>query len=353
MIRPTITAGMGMALRHCRCRYLLAFLIGVCALAGAPASAQPTAAEFDSYRARIDAAVKAVGDHPRFGALSLKKREQIAEFVSGNLLFTLLHELGHAAINQFHLPVLGREEDAADSFAATRLIRVGSSFSDQVVAGAAQSWFLMDRRDRKEGDTVPYYDEHGLDQQRAYQILCFVVGSDASKFKKLADETKLPDDRRDSCAIDFRTAVNSWNALLEPHRRAPDQPPTEVKVVYGEAEGRLALTAEISRAINLLENVAHYTSNGLAWPAPFTLEMRTCGSPNASWVPAELKLTLCYELGPDLADLYRTFGDVQAKTAAKEYRGRVKCAAGIVTPALRTLQACRRSNPSTPGKKHR
>jgi Putative metallopeptidase len=352
MIRPTTTAG-GRVLPRFRCSYLLSALLAVCALAVAPASAQPTAAEFDSYRARIDAAVKAVGDHPRFRTLSLKKREQIAEFVSGNLLFTLLHELGHAAINQFNLPVLGREEDAADSFAATRLIRVGSSFSDQVVAGAAQSWFLMDRRDRKEGDTVPYYDEHGPDQQRAYQIVCFVVGSNASKFKKLADETKLPDDRRDSCADDFRTAAKSWDALLDAHRRAPDQPPTEVKVVYGEAEGRLALTAEISRAINLLENVAHYTSNRLAWPAPFTLEMRTCGSPNAAWVPSELKLTLCYELGPDLADLYRTFGDAQPKTAAKENQGRLKCAAGIVTPAQRTLQACRRSNPSAPGKKHR
>jgi hypothetical protein len=170
MIRLTTAARMGVALRRCRRCYLLPALFGVCALAIAPASAQPTAAEFQSYRARIDAAVRAVGDHPRLQALPPKKREELAEFVSGNLLFTLLHEMAHAAINQFDLPVLGKEEDAADSFAATRLIRIGSEFSDQVVASAAKSWFLMDRRDRKEGETVPYYDEHGLDQQRAYQI---------------------------------------------------------------------------------------------------------------------------------------------------------------------------------------
>jgi hypothetical protein len=342
-----------MALRRCRRDYLLPVLVGVCALAVAPASAQPTAAEFESYRAGIDAAVRAVGDHPRFRRVSLKKREELAEFVSGNFLFTLLHELGHAAVDQFNLPVLGKEEDAADSFAATRLIRIRSEFSDQVVASAAKAWFLMDRRDRKEGETVPYYDEHGLDQQRAYQIVCFVVGSDASKFKKLADETKLPDDRRESCANDFRTAAKSWEVLLTPHRRAPDRPPTRIDVVYREAEGRLALTAQISRAFNLLENVAHHASDLLAWPAPFTMEMRTCGSPNAAWVPSELKLTLCYELGPDLADLYRTFGDAQTKSAAKENRGRVKCAAGIVTRALRTSPACRRSNPSAPGTKRR
>jgi len=347
-------AGMGMALRRCKRSCLLLVLAGVCApLAIAPAWAQPTPAEFEGFRARIDAAVRAVGDHPRLRTLSPQKRREIAEFVSGNLLFTLLHELGHAAINQFDLPVLGKEEDAADSFASTRLIRVESEFSDQVVASAAQSLFLTDRRDRQEGETVPYYDEHGLDQQRAYQIVCFVVGSNESKFKKLADDTKLPDDRRASCVSEFSAAAKSWDSVLKPHVRAPDQPRTRIDVVYGEAEGRLALTAQISRAVNLLETVAHHSSNLLAWPAPFTIEMRTCGSPNAAWVPSELKLTLCYELGPDLADLYRTFADAQPKSAARENHGRLKCTGATVTRALRTSRACRRSNPSAPGTKHR
>jgi hypothetical protein len=35
------------------------------------------------------------------------------EFVAGNMLFVLLHELGHAAITEMGLPVLGRMEDAA------------------------------------------------------------------------------------------------------------------------------------------------------------------------------------------------------------------------------------------------
>jgi hypothetical protein len=340
---------MNIALQRCR----LPVLAGVCAIAIGPVWAQPTPAEFDSYKTRIDAAAKAVGDHPRLRDLSEKKRLELAEFVAGNLLFTLLHELGHAAIDQFNLPLLGREEDAADSFASTRLIKVGSEFSDQVVASAAKAWFLTDRRDRREGDTVPYYDEHGLDQQRAYQIVCFVVGSDGSKFKKLADETKLPDDRRASCVNDFRAAARAWDSLLEPHKRAPDQPLSKIDVVYREAEGRLALTAEVSRAVNLLETVARHSSNLLAWPAPITFEMRTCGSPNATWDTGERKLTLCYELGPDLADLYREFGDAQPKSAAHENRGRLKCAGATVTRALRTSRACRRSNPSAPGKKHR
>ena len=80
------------------------------------------------------------------------------------------------------IPVLGKDEDAADSFAATRLIKLGSEFSDQVVVDSAKGWFMADRRDKKEGNTVPYYDAHGFDLQRAYQFVCFLVGSNEDKF---------------------------------------------------------------------------------------------------------------------------------------------------------------------------
>jgi Putative metallopeptidase len=46
------------------------------------------------------------------------------------------------------------------------------------------------------GDKVAYYDEHWLNQQRAYQIVCLMVGSDDEKFKDLAKETKLPEERQ-------------------------------------------------------------------------------------------------------------------------------------------------------------
>ena len=72
---------------------------------------------------------------------------------------------------------------------------------DRVLAEAAKGWFMTDRRDKKEGDLVPPYDAHGLDLVRAYQIVCFMVGSNEDKFKHLADETNLPKDRQDSCAL--------------------------------------------------------------------------------------------------------------------------------------------------------
>jgi hypothetical protein len=201
----------------------------------------------------------------------------IAEFVSGNLLFVLCHEIAHVAITQMGLPVLGRTEDAADAFAALRMIRLKSDFSYRVLADAAEGWFLSNRRNQQMGDKINYYDEHGIDLQRAYQIVCLMVGSDKDKFKDLASETKLPEARQDSCAGDYSNASYSWDSVLRTHLRSPDRPKTKVDVVYGEAKGRLELGAQAARSRMLLETVAQHVADEFAWPAPFSLEMQTCG----------------------------------------------------------------------------
>jgi hypothetical protein len=266
------------------------------------------------FQERIDAAVRALREtNPRFKDLSPKYVQALAEFVSGNMLFVLLHEMAHVYITQMGLPVLGRMEDSADTYAALRLIRSGSNFSHRVLLEAAEGWFMADRRDQKTGDKVAYYDEHGLNQQRAYQIVCLMVGSDDEKFKDLAKETKLPETRQDSCAGDYSNAAYSWDLVLKPHRRDLDQPKTKIDVVYGPAEGRAATARQVARSIQLLETVAEHATDEFAWPDPFTLEMQSCGAPNARWDLATHKLTVCYELASDFADLYRVFADERAE----------------------------------------
>jgi hypothetical protein len=278
---------------------------------------QPQPIEFDKLKARVDEAVRALQDRPQSKGMSLQQRQELVEFVSGNMLFVLLHELAHAAIWQLDLPVLGRPEDAADSFAALTLINIKSDFSDRVLSNAAKGWFLADRRDQKEGEVLPYYDAHGLNQQRAFQIVCYMVGADPTRFKDLAAETELPKDRQESCANDYALAAKSWGAVLKPHLRAPDQPKTKIDVSYGDATGRLEISAQVARSIRLLEPVAGRSAQLVVWPAPFALEMRSCGVPNAQWVEEERKLLLCYELAADFADLYREYGTARAESKPK------------------------------------
>ncbi len=230
------------------------------------------------------------------------------------MLFVLLHELALASITQMGLPVLGKAEDAADSFAALRLIRVGDDFSLRVLTEAAKGWFLADRRDKKTGAKVAYYDKHGLNQQRAYQIVCLMVGSDSKKFDDLAKETKLPRERRVSCAGDYSDAAYSWDLALKSHRRSPDEPKTEIDMLYGPAEGRAAVAQKMARDIRLLQTVAEHVASDFVWPMPLSLEMQTCGVPDARLDIETHKLTLCYELAIEFADLYREYGGAEADT---------------------------------------
>jgi hypothetical protein len=291
---------------------------------GTPAMAQSASNETDLFQTRIKDAARNFTPGSAFKNLSADDREELVDFVVGNMLFVILHELGHAAITEMGLPVLGKPEDAADSFATVRLISNGSTFTQRVLAEAAKGWFLSDRRDRDTDDTVAYYDEHGLDQQRAYQIVCLMVGSDEKKFKSLADETKLPEERQENCVGDYSNAAYSWDLVLKPHVRTANQPKVDIAVIYDEAEGGLRSIANVLRSVKILEEVVAHTGEALLWPTPFKLEALSCGFPNARWDLQEHKLFVCYELAADFAELYRGYGshlsNVRALPSAKKKR---------------------------------
>src|SRR5262249_8236611 len=152
-----------------------------------------------------------------------------------------------------------------------------------------------------------YYGEHNLSEQRAYQIVCLMVGSDPAKFMSLADETKMPQSRQESCRKDYAKASWSWDTALRPHRRAPDQPETRIDVAYGDAQGDLEVFARSCREVRIWETVAQAAAADLAWPAPFTMEMQSCGRPDAAWADKTRTIRVCYELAFDFAQLYRAY----------------------------------------------
>jgi putative metallopeptidase DUF4344 len=203
--------------------------------------------------------------------------------------------------------VLGREEDAADSFATVMILAMKTMFTDQVLTAAAQGWFYSDRRDRTDQTPLVFYDAHSLDRQRAYQIVCLMVGSDPDKFAQLADSTNLPPERQSTCQGDFSNAEWSWNRLLKDHLRST-QTKTELTVRYGEPSAAHELYARVMKETRLLETVAHRLSEKYVWRAPFTLEAKTCGGAGADWNLETRTVTLCYEMAEEFSALYSRFG---------------------------------------------
>jgi len=302
---------------------IVSAVMGVLLLGCGAASAQPPPSG-PPFQARVEELARALQNDPRLKNLSEQQRIDRVEFVVGNTLFVLLHEMGHVLFTEMKLPVLGREEDAADTFAALTLLKVGTSFSQRVLAAAAKGWFLSDRRDQQTGAKPLFYDEHNLSQQRAYQIVCFMVGSDPAKFKSLADETNMPEARQTRCKEeDYPKASWSWDTVLESHRRAPGQPETTIGVVYGDAEGDFEIFARSFRAIQMLEAVAQRAAADYAWPAPINMEMQSCGRPDAVWMDKTRTLRICYDLAFDFAQLYRAYvpaGSASVSTNQKRKR---------------------------------
>ena len=283
----------------------------------APASAEsPTRLEHPAsdpvhqaseLESRIDAAADLLWHEKEPGTVSDEQCRETIQFIMGNMLFVLLHETGHVMITEMGLPVLGREEDAADSFATVMILAMKTMFTDRVLTAAAQGWFYSDRRDRTEHAPLVFYDAHSLDRQRAYQIVCLMVGSDPEKFAQLADSTGLPPDRQSTCQGDFSNAEWSWTRLLKDHLRTT-QPRTELTVRYGDPTPALELYARVMKETRLLETVAQRLSEKYAWRAPFTLEAKTCGGAGADWNLETRTVTLCYEMAEQFSALYSRYG---------------------------------------------
>src|ERR1700720_515192 len=205
----------------------LALLIGAASL-----HAQNAPPEQQRVRARMENAIHEMGGDARMKKMSEQQQQDLVEFVAGNMLFVGFHEMGHALVGQLRLPVLGRGEDAADSFATLAMLQEGTEFSVNVLVQAARGWFLMDRREQKLGNTLSFYDEHGLDKQRAYAIVCLMVGSNDKLFKELADWVQMPEERQQTCHNDYDDAKYSWDVVLKPFLRSADQPKSKIDIVY-------------------------------------------------------------------------------------------------------------------------
>jgi Putative metallopeptidase len=262
-----------------------------------------------SFQAKIDEQARLLASDRRLKRVPEHKRQALVEFVVGNVLFVATHEIGHALLSEMNLPALGGAEQAADDFAILTALKLGEKeFSDRVLIEAAKGWFTSARREKKARGTLHYYARHGLNERRAYRIVCLMVGADPVRFKALAEETTLPRDLRRRCGWDYDRASRTWERVLMPHRPAADQPKAQIEVIYRVAPGKLEVYAQVFRNLRFLETIAELAADHVAWPAPILMEMRSCGDAGATWTIPTRTLHVCYEMAQDFAELYRDFG---------------------------------------------
>ena len=148
---------------------------------------------------------------PSLGGLSLH------DAVSGPVAQVFLHETGHALFDLLDVPVLGREEDAADQFAALVLLRLKPAQARQIIAGSSILFTSYGAEDKQEKAT--YADDHGLFYQRLYNLLCLAYGSDRRAFGYLVERGDLPKERAENCRGEYGLAVHAMDRLFRNHLR--------------------------------------------------------------------------------------------------------------------------------------
>lgn len=131
--------------------------------------------------------------------------------------FILQHELGHALVDVLELPVLGREEDAADGFAAYVAVEFEED-GDLVIAATD----LFAAFDDEAGDTIEdadFFDSHSLDRQRFFGISCLVYGADTDEYANVVDGIGAEDERLDECPAEWEQLRDGWDEVLAPYLR--------------------------------------------------------------------------------------------------------------------------------------
>jgi hypothetical protein len=131
--------------------------------------------------------------------------------------FAFLHELGHALIDAYKLPVIGNEEDAADRCSSYICLTELGDEGVRSVLAAADGFSIESKNSSPSSRNMA--DEHLLQEQRFYNTLCMIYGSDTNKYTYIVRDNYLPRERAARCPSEFERTVQSWSNLFEPWRK--------------------------------------------------------------------------------------------------------------------------------------
>ncbi len=228
---------------------------------------------------------------------ALADEAAIETFVLGNTLATFTTELARALIAELDLEPAGLAFEAVDELALLLLLPTEPDPQrDELVRAAAEGWAMAADR-RGEPEEPVYWVMHGVDEQRFARLACLLVGSDPATFADLAEELGLDQTEVERCVDEYDRVLEAWTLLLEPHGRAKRKRARggTIRVVYDDVPEFRRLR-ELLRNSGVVETAAAEILSSLVLPRTLTVRFTSCGEENARWVPAERRISICYEL---------------------------------------------------------
>jgi hypothetical protein len=143
------------------------------------------------------------------------------EAVVGTFVGVLMHELGHAVNDIQEIPILGKEEDAADQFSSFLMVQFGPELARTTIKGTALYWDLSAQTwdwGIRAGKVKHHYyhDEHSLSAQRMYNTLCIAYGRHPDSFRDLVEQGLLPRARAQTCGKEYKQIEHAFLKTVMP-----------------------------------------------------------------------------------------------------------------------------------------
>jgi hypothetical protein len=137
--------------------------------------------------------------------------------LAGPLFDTCLHEFAHALFDMLRVPVLGREEDAADQVSAYIMLNLGKTEARRLIWGVSYAYKIEAEAAAAPLKMTQFADVHGTPAQRFYNVLCIAYGADAELFADMVEKGYLPKQRAEECKDEYRQVADAYEQLISPH----------------------------------------------------------------------------------------------------------------------------------------
>ena len=222
-----------------------------------------------------------------------------ANFIADEVIATFYHELGHGLIDVLKIPVLGKEEDAADTLSVILMNDIWQEdAATEILTNDATAYALSAADPNLTPDESSFADVHSLDIQRYYAVVCLFYGANPDVRKKLAIDLQLPQEKLESCPGEYQQAADAWGKVLEGTEPGPDK--KGLVMAPGQEGMPLAdLLADEVKAMN----------EKFGLPEEISVIVADCGEANAFYSPNDKTITLCNEYAKDLQSRWETQPD--------------------------------------------
>lgn len=207
---------------------------------------------------------------------------ELSAFARDVAVHVILHELGHALVREFDLPVLSNEEAMADAFATHYLTAHMPDRALDVLMARTTSLMIEAREVPR--DQWPVRGEHESDARRAFQIAAWAIAADPAKYGALRGVVGMTEEDARK-ATDYGSEIHrSWRRLLAPLMMPAGVRSGEARVVVEDGSISRASAAEL---VPLLESVV----TGFDWHSQVSISF-VAGDGGASWSRGRRTITV-------------------------------------------------------------